>query len=147
MKAGFPRREFNRGSLAVLLGAMIDALRADVEAQPQQPAKNATQSSRREVIKQRLPGDPAREITLVEVVYPPGAGSPVHAHANGVMAYVVSGTVASQVGDGPEVPFMLAKLGGSRSARYIGSLEIRVRPSRRHCSRSTLQRKARPLPT
>jgi quercetin dioxygenase-like cupin family protein len=84
---------------------MVDAYCADAEARPQQPAKNAKQSTRREVIKQRLPGDPARGITLVEVVYPPGAGSPVHAHANGVMAYVVSGTVASQVGDGPEHTF------------------------------------------
>ncbi|WP_426437529.1 cupin domain-containing protein [Bradyrhizobium genosp. P] len=53
------------------------------------------------MIKQPLPGDPKRETTLVEVVYPPGTGSPVHAHANGVMAFVVSGSTASQVGDGP----------------------------------------------
>jgi quercetin dioxygenase-like cupin family protein len=64
--------------------------------------QSAKRSSRREVIKQRLPGDPAREISLVEVEYPPGTGSPPHAHANGVMAFVVSGSIASQVGDGPE---------------------------------------------
>jgi quercetin dioxygenase-like cupin family protein len=41
-------------------------------------------------------------MTLVEVIYPPGTGSPPHLHANGVMAFVVSGRIASQVGDGPE---------------------------------------------
>src|SRR5262249_30899507 len=59
-------------------------------------------SSRREVVKQTLPGDPPREITLVEVNYPPDTGSPPHQHANGVMAYVVSGSIASKVGDAPE---------------------------------------------
>jgi len=54
------------------------------------------------VIKQRLPGEPQRHLTLVEIVYPPGAGSPPHVHANGVMAFVVSGSVASKVGDEPE---------------------------------------------
>jgi len=51
---------------------------------------------------EQLPGDPPREITLVEVNYPPDTGSPPHQHANGVMAYVVSGSIASKVGDAPE---------------------------------------------
>jgi quercetin dioxygenase-like cupin family protein len=70
-----------------------------------QPAPAASASSRRAVIKQRLPGEPARDITLVEVTYPPGTGSPPHVHANGVIALVVSGTIASKVGDGPEQTF------------------------------------------
>jgi quercetin dioxygenase-like cupin family protein len=67
------------------------------------PAQGA--STRRNVIKQRLPGQPDRDITLVEVTYPPGTGSSPHLHANGVMAFVVSGTIASKVGDGPEQTF------------------------------------------
>ena len=39
---------------------------------------------------------------MVEVNYPPGTGSPPHQHANGVMAFVVSGSIASKVGDAPE---------------------------------------------
>jgi quercetin dioxygenase-like cupin family protein len=39
------------------------------------------------------------------VTYPPATGSPPHLHANGVLAFVVSGTVASKVGDGPERAF------------------------------------------
>jgi quercetin dioxygenase-like cupin family protein len=41
----------------------------------------------------------------VEVTYPPGAGSAAHLHANGVMAFVVSGTIVSKVGDAPEQTF------------------------------------------
>ena len=44
-------------------------------------------------------------LSLVEVTYPPGTSSPPHLHANGVMAFVVSGTVTSKVGDGPEQIF------------------------------------------
>jgi quercetin dioxygenase-like cupin family protein len=57
------------------------------------------------VIKQELPGEPLRVLSLVEVTYPPGVGSPVHRHANGVMAYVVSGAIASKVGNEPEQMF------------------------------------------
>jgi quercetin dioxygenase-like cupin family protein len=96
------RREFQLASLAALIGGVLAARPSSVQAQSKDAAQNAKRSTRREVIKQRLPGDPPREITLVEVVYPPETGSPAHAHANGVMAYVVSGSVASQVGDGPE---------------------------------------------
>jgi len=71
------------------------------------PQQAGVQSAptRREVIKQALPGEPARDLIMVEVTYPPGTGSPAHLHANGVMAYVVSGAVTSKVGDGPEQEF------------------------------------------
>jgi quercetin dioxygenase-like cupin family protein len=65
-------------------------------------SKSAAASGRREVLKQALPGEPERELTLIEVAYSPGTGSPTHLHANGVAAFVVSGSIASQVGDGPE---------------------------------------------
>jgi len=71
---------------------------------PQQEAIQG-RATRRNVIGQALPGEPARNITLVEVTYPPGEGSPPHVHANGVMAFVVSGTIASKVGEEPERVF------------------------------------------
>src|SRR5215472_3588394 len=69
--------------------------------------QRATQGdqTRRNVIEQALPGEPARELILIEVTYPPGEGSPPHLHTNGVMALVVSGAIASKVGDGPERVF------------------------------------------
>jgi quercetin dioxygenase-like cupin family protein len=97
------RRNFNRASLVSLLaGAAAASLDGAATAEP--PA-TATASKRRDVIKQDLPGEPARELILLEVTYPPGTGSPPHLHANGVMAFVVSGAIVSKVNDGPEQTF------------------------------------------
>lgn len=96
------RRGFSSASL---LSLALVAAASSPDRVAAQPAPAGTGSTRREVIKQGLPGEPQREITLVEVTYPPGAGSPPHMHANGVMAFVVSGTIASKVGDAPEQTF------------------------------------------
>jgi quercetin dioxygenase-like cupin family protein len=92
------RREFNHNSFLSLLAAIAFPLES-------QSVRAAATSSRRVVIKQLLPGSPERQITLVEVVYPPGMGSPPHVHANAVMAFVIAGSVASKVGDAPEQVF------------------------------------------
>jgi quercetin dioxygenase-like cupin family protein len=95
------RRHFSHAALVSLLAAAA--------ATAPNGATSAQQGSvapaRRDVIRQELPGEPPRNLSLVEVTYPPGIGSPPHLHANGVMAFVVSGTVASKVGDGPEQIF------------------------------------------
>jgi quercetin dioxygenase-like cupin family protein len=96
------RRSFSRNSLASLLAAAAAGSVART-ASAQQRATAA--STRRDVIKQELPGEPSRDLVLVEVTYPPGTGSPAHLHANGVMAFVVAGTIASKVGDEPEHTF------------------------------------------
>lgn len=96
------RREFDRAALLALAGVVGAARAPDALAQ-NQPAAGAP--TRRNVIKQELPGDPPREMLLLEVTYPPGTGSPPHLHANGVMAFVVSGAIASQVNNGPEQVF------------------------------------------
>jgi quercetin dioxygenase-like cupin family protein len=94
------RRCFNSASLLSLAVTAAASLPGPVAAQPA-----GTASTRRDVITQSLPGDPQPDITLVEVTYPPGVGSPPHMHANGVMAFVVAGTIVSKVGDGPEQTF------------------------------------------
>ena len=91
------RRTFSHVSLASIF-AVVAASQSTAGA----VAFAGASAARREVIKQALPGDPPREIILVEVNYPPDTGSPPHQHANGVMAYVVSGSIASKVGDAPE---------------------------------------------
>jgi quercetin dioxygenase-like cupin family protein len=97
------RRDFNRDSLTALLAvAAATSVAGPVAAQ--QPATPGA-STRRDVIKQELPGEPPRDLMLVEVTYPPGTGSPTHLHANGVMAFVVSGSIASKVGEGSEQTF------------------------------------------
>ena len=97
------RRNFTGTVLASAIAALV----------PQSPGREGRsprvtalkESTRREVIKQRLPENPPRELTLIEVTYPAGAGSPPHMHAYGVMALVLSGAVASRVNDQPERVF------------------------------------------
>jgi quercetin dioxygenase-like cupin family protein len=100
IESAVTRRCFNSASLLSLITTVAATLPGAVAAQPAGSA-----STRREVIKQRLPGEPQRDISLVEATYPPGTGSPPHAHANGVMAFVVSGAIVSRVGDEPEQTF------------------------------------------
>ena len=97
-KRSLTRREFNRTSIVSLLSALGSASAYKCAAQ-------TGSSSRRSVIRQRLPGDPERQIELIEVVFPPGVGSLPHLHPNGVMAFVISGSIASKVGDEPERVF------------------------------------------
>lgn len=108
--ASATRRQFNHHSLVSLLAAIALPSGSGASAQS---GPSATASSRRLVIKQRLSGSPERQMPLVEVVYPPGKGSPPHMHANGVLAFVVYGSVASKVGDGTERIFARAKHGGN----------------------------------
>ena len=103
MNSALNRRQFNRGALISLLTTAATTSVGGL-ASAQQPAPSGA-STRRDVIKQELRGEPVRVLSLVEVTYPPGAGSPPHVHANGVMAYVVSGSIASKVGDEPEQMF------------------------------------------
>jgi quercetin dioxygenase-like cupin family protein len=95
------RRHFNHSSLISLLAAA--AMPACTAAAQQQATSHA--ATRRDVIRQELPGEPLRDISLIEVTYPPATGSAPHLHANGVMAFVVSGTIVSKVGDGAEQTF------------------------------------------
>ena len=94
------RRDVNRASLSLLAAAAAKAFGAATRG-----TTEAHASTRRKVIQQLLPGHPPREIVLVEVNYPPGTGSPAHLHANGVMAFVVAGTIISQLGEGPQETF------------------------------------------
>lgn len=102
LKACVTRRSFSRTSLFSLLAA---AAASSFEEQAFAGQGEPGSSTRRDVIKQRLPGEPQRELTLVEVVYPPGAGSPPHLHPNGVTAFVVAGSIVSKVGDETERTF------------------------------------------
>jgi quercetin dioxygenase-like cupin family protein len=103
IKPAVSRRRFNHASVVSLLAAV--AATAPDNTTSAQPLATSATPTRRAVIKQELPGEPPRDLSLVEVTYPPGTGSPPHLHANGVMAFVVSGTIASKVGDAAEQTF------------------------------------------
>jgi len=54
--------------------------------------------------RQPIPNLPGKSLVAVVVDYPPGAASPAHMHAKSafIYAYVVSGSIESQVNDGPK---------------------------------------------
>jgi quercetin dioxygenase-like cupin family protein len=97
------RRDFTSDALTSALAAFA-ASAAGTSTFAQTPATGGS-SSVRQVIRQALPGEPERELILTEVTYPPGAVSAPHMHANGVMAFVVSGAITSRVNDTPEQTF------------------------------------------
>jgi quercetin dioxygenase-like cupin family protein len=55
-------------------------------------------------LQQPIPNIPGKSLIAVVVDYPPGAASPSHMHAKSafIYAYVVSGSIESQVNDGPK---------------------------------------------
>jgi quercetin dioxygenase-like cupin family protein len=95
------RRHFNRATLFSVFAATAATAVTDTTFAQQASAV----PTRRDVIRQEIPGEPPRDLSLVEVTYPPRMGSPPHLHANGVMAFVVSGTIVSKVGDEAERTF------------------------------------------
>ena len=54
--------------------------------------------------EQAIPNVPGKSLVALVVDYAPGGASPSHTHAESafVFAYVVSGAIESQVGDGPK---------------------------------------------
>ena len=59
----------------------------------------------RPVATERLPNVPGHSLTAVVVDFAPGGLSPPHRHPGFVFAYVLSGTIRSQLGDGPAVDY------------------------------------------
>jgi quercetin dioxygenase-like cupin family protein len=58
----------------------------------------------RENFSHAITNIPGKSLVAVEVLYPPGGASLPHTHAKSsfIYAYVVSGSIASKVDDGPE---------------------------------------------
>ena len=65
------RRSFNCTALASAIAALLPQSAASDDRSLRGTVLE--ESTRREVIKQRVPGEPQRQLTLVEVVYGPGA--------------------------------------------------------------------------
>ena len=50
-----------------------------------------------------LAGDPARELAMITIEYPPGNVDPVHTHHAQALVYVLEGSIVMQVRGGPAV--------------------------------------------
>jgi len=53
----------------------------------------------RKVLKQSAPNMPGTEVVVITVDYAPGASTPPHEHPGATYAYVLKGSVVSQLGD------------------------------------------------
>lgn len=81
------------GLLAVLAG----------DAAGQAPGSAGPRGLASKIFEQPMPNIPGKSLTAVIVDYPPGGASPPHHHAASgfIFAYVLSGTVRSQLEGGP----------------------------------------------
>jgi quercetin dioxygenase-like cupin family protein len=81
------------GTLAVLAG----------DAAGQAPGAAGPRSQASKIFDRAMPNVPGKSLTAVIVDYPPGGASPPHHHAASgfIFAYVLSGTVRSQLEGGP----------------------------------------------
>ena len=81
------------GVLAVLAG----------DAAGQAPGAAGPRSQASKIFEQAMPNVQGKSLTAVIVDYPPGGASPPHHHAGSgfIFAYVLSGTVRSQLEGGP----------------------------------------------
>lgn len=61
----------------------------------------------RVVSSEPLVQSPGKRVTMVLVDFPPGSHSPAHRHAGSVSVFIVSGTIYSQLGNGPMERFKL----------------------------------------
>jgi quercetin dioxygenase-like cupin family protein len=89
----------NKSKLAAGLAAAALAGLAHVHAMAHPVAETVTPA-----LAQPIPNVPGKSLIAVVVDYPPGAASPAHVHAKSafIYAYVVSGSIESQVDDGPK---------------------------------------------
>ena len=55
----------------------------------------------REILKQSVPNISGADVTVLTVDYPPGGSTPPHEHPGNTYAYVLKGSVMSQLGDEP----------------------------------------------
>src|SRR5262245_5796643 len=63
----------------------------------------APEATVRSLMSKDLAGDPAREISMIAIEYPPGSVDPVHTHHAQALVYVLEGTIVMQVKGGTAV--------------------------------------------
>jgi len=66
----------------------------------------APEATVRSLMSKDLAGDPAREIAMIAIEYPPGSVDPVHTHHAQALVYVLEGAIVMQVRGGTPVTLM-----------------------------------------
>jgi len=63
----------------------------------------APEATVRSLMSRDLTGDPARELSMITIEYPPGSVDPVHTHHAQALVYVLEGSIVMQVRGGAAV--------------------------------------------
>jgi quercetin dioxygenase-like cupin family protein len=63
----------------------------------------AHEATVRSLMTKDLAGDPAKELSMITIEYPPGNVDPVHTHHAQALVYVLEGTIVMQVKGGTPV--------------------------------------------
>jgi quercetin dioxygenase-like cupin family protein len=63
----------------------------------------APEATVRSLMSKDLAGDPARELSMITIEYPPGSVDPVHTHHAQALVYVLEGSIVMQVRGGTPV--------------------------------------------
>ena len=63
----------------------------------------ALEATVRSLMSKDLTGDPARELSMITIEYPPGSVDPVHTHHAQALVYVLEGSIVMQVRGGAAV--------------------------------------------
>jgi quercetin dioxygenase-like cupin family protein len=63
----------------------------------------APEATVRSLMSKDLAGDPARELAMLAIEYPPGSVDPVHTHHAQALVYVLEGSIVMQVRGGTPV--------------------------------------------
>lgn len=117
-KAGFVGLSLTGLGIAVLAAAYW-AFNSTASVDHVMHSEQASSSARpatiiRPIACEKLPNVPGKSITTVVVEFPPGAHSPRHRHPGSVTAFVLKGSVRSQLGEAPLKHFPWARHGSSR---------------------------------
>jgi quercetin dioxygenase-like cupin family protein len=64
---------------------------------------HAQEATVRSLMSKDVAGDPAKELLMITIEYPPGNVDPVHTHHAQALVYVLEGTIVMQVRGGPPV--------------------------------------------
>jgi Cupin domain len=96
--------------------------------------------------RETIPNIPGKSIVGVVVNYPPGGKTPPHHHAASafITAYVLSGSIRSQVDDGPVTVFQAGEASSRSRAHIIASARTPAPPNRRSCSPFSWSTPAKP---
>ena len=79
-------------------------------AAPADPAPMmASKITATKISEEKLAHVPGKTVTVEIVEFPPGAVSPEHHHAGSVTAYILSGTLRSQLGGGPLIEYKVGE--------------------------------------